>query len=83
MFRSRSDCLFPTTLPSGVRALALSNISSAMRRIYSEREALAKTLNDTSGLVQNVGVMIAFLLGRAVQPFSSKTCFESNYGFRA
>jgi len=53
-------------------------------RLYGmEREALAKTLNDTSGLVQNVGVMIAFLLGRAVQPFSSKTCFESNYGFRA
>ena len=36
---------------------------SAVRKIFSEREALAKTLSDTSGLVQNVGVMFGFVLG--------------------
>ena len=35
----------------------------AVRKIFAEREALAKTLSDTSGLVQNVGVMFGFMLG--------------------
>ena len=35
----------------------------AVRKIFAEREALAKTLSDTSGLVQNVGVMFGFVLG--------------------
>jgi len=47
----------------GVRAVALANISVAMRKIFAEREALAKTLSDTSGLVKNVGVMFWFVLG--------------------
>ena len=34
-----------------------------MRKIYVEREALGKTLSDTSGLVKNVGVLIAIVLG--------------------
>ena len=48
---------------AGVRALAEANISAAMRKIYVEREALGKTLSDTSGLVKNVGVLIAIVLG--------------------
>ena len=48
---------------SGVRALAEANISAAMRKVYLEREALGKTLSDTSNLVNNVGVLIAVVLG--------------------
>ena len=48
---------------SGVRALAEANISAAMRVVYLEREALGKTLSDTSNLVNNVGVLIAVVLG--------------------
>jgi len=38
-------------------------MEAAMRKIYLEREALGQTLSDTSGLVQNVGVMFGFVLG--------------------
>ena len=37
----------------GVRALSEGNVASAMRKIYAEREALGKTLSDTSDLVNN------------------------------
>ena len=37
-----------------------------MRKIYAEREALGKTLSDTSDLVNNVGVMIAAVLAVVV-----------------
>ena len=46
----------------GVRALSEGNVASAMSKIYAEREALYKTLSDTSDLVNNVGVMIGFVL---------------------
>lgn len=48
---------------SGVSALALSNIEMAMRKIYMQRQALAKTLKDTSGLVQTVGAVLGVALG--------------------
>ena len=41
---------------------ALSNVEAAIRKIYIEREALGQTLSDTSGLVQNVGVMFGVVL---------------------
>jgi len=47
---------------SGVAALAESNIASALRKIYTERETFGKTLSDTSNLVKNVGVMIGFVI---------------------
>ena len=50
----------------GVRALSEGNVASAMRKIYAEREALGKTLSDTSHLVNNVGVMIAASLAVVV-----------------
>ena len=50
----------------GVRALSEGNVASAMRKIYAEREALGKTLSDTSDLVNNVGVMIAASLAVVV-----------------
>ena len=50
----------------GVRALSEGNVASAMRKIYAEREALGKTLSDTSDLVNNVGVMIAAVLAVVV-----------------
>ena len=37
-----------------------------MRKIYAEREALGKTLSDTSDLVNNVGVMIGAVLAVVV-----------------
>ena len=37
-----------------------------MSKIYAEREALGKTLSDTSDLVNNVGVMIAAVLAVVV-----------------
>ena len=50
----------------GVHALSEGNVASAMRKIYAEREALGKTLSDTSDLVNNVGVMIAASLAVVV-----------------
>ena len=50
----------------GVRALSEGNVASAMRKIYAEREALGKTLSDTSDLVNNVGVMIGAVLAVVV-----------------
>ena len=76
-----SDVLFCSTLTAnfveeafalvggadgGVRALSEGNVASAMRKIYAEREALGKTLSDTSDLVNNVGVMIAASLAVVV-----------------
>ena len=48
---------------SGVAALAETNIATAMRKIYEQREACSKTLANTAGLVRNVGRLLSTLLG--------------------